>query len=130
MAHILPAMTPLSWKTQHDFNGCLLFCRRCADTKEHRLVAVCDCSLALCPSLSFCHISLPSLLSTLLPTHCLSRTHTSIGTAEYHTLLANYLLQTRRGGLRWRLPQPSLIIVLSFSRSLSVVSVKGHAAFS
>lgn len=47
-----------------------------------------------------------------------THTYTHIGTAEHHTLLAGYLLQMRRGGLRWWLPQPPLAV----SRHLSLLS--------
>ena len=77
--------------------------------------AVCGCSHisilhSLCLSLFFSVSKLP-------PTHSLSlarslkRMHTA--TAEHHTLLADYLLQMGRGGLRWRQPQPPLAIYFS-----------------
>lgn len=102
-------------KTQHYFNGCLLFCNNHPDSKDWLLSA----EYLL---FSFCRLSLYFSVSKLLPTHSLSlslplaHTHTDI--AEHHTLLAGYLLQMRRGGLRWWLPQPPL--TMSFASSLSL----------
>lgn len=73
-------------KKQHDFNGCLLFCRNHPDTKEQRTgccLQLLNISFSL--FLSFCRLSLSSSLCKLLPTHFLSRAHTHIQTQRSTT---------------------------------------------
>lgn len=106
-------MVPLSC-LRRDFCGRVCFPAGAVQTAKTELLSGTAEYLPLSLPVVF-HSPWANCYPLILP---LSHTYTHIGTAEHHTLLAGYLLQMRRGGLRWWLPQPPLAI----SRHLSLLS--------